>query len=111
MWGSYSSISSMVHLCFFRSSRVANRCTFCWARSPYGMGWRMATTFLPSFCSAFTTARLVWLLPQPVRTAHTDTTGFVDWTMVASGPIRRKSAPLASTRDALCITTSWGTSL
>ena len=60
---------------------------------------------------SFIIAIIVWLLPEPVRTAQTDITGFTDFTWVASSPIKRKSAPAASTIEALCITTSWGTSL
>ena len=51
--------------------------------------------------------RLVWLLPLPVRTAHTATTGFVAPSIVRSGPRSRKSTPAASAREAMCITSSW----
>jgi hypothetical protein len=51
--------------------------------------------------------RLVWLLPAPVRTAQTATTGLLLGSMVARGPSSRKSAPVASTREALCMTSSW----
>ena len=57
------------------------------------------------------TRRVVWLLPQPVRTAPMETTGLDDSTKVLSSPISRKSAPAAMTSEALCITYSWGTSL
>jgi hypothetical protein len=46
------------------------------------------------------TRRVVWLLPEPVRTAHTETTGLVDLIWVVPMPIRRKSAPAASTAEA-----------
>jgi hypothetical protein len=52
------------------------------------------------------TRRLVWLLPLPVRTAHTATTGFSLVNIVARGPSSVKSAPAASAREARCIT-SW----
>ena len=51
--------------------------------------------------------RLVWLLPLPVRTAQTATTGLAAWSIVRSGPSSRKSAPAARARDAVCITSSW----
>ena len=38
----------------------------------------MATTFLPIWCNMWQIRRVVWLLPQPVRTAQTATTGLVD---------------------------------
>ena len=50
--------------------------------------------------------RLVWLLPQPVRTAETATTGFVLSQHRRLRAEQRKSAPAASTVDALCITSS-----
>jgi len=57
------------------------------------------------------TLRLVWLLPQPVRTAQTETTGLVLLTMVSLGPSRTNVAPAAWTWLALCMTYSWATSL
>ncbi len=48
---------------------------------------------------------------MPVRTAHTATRGTFDSIMVDRGPMSRKSAPQASTSEALCITVSWETSL
>ena len=42
------------------------------------------------------TSRLVWLLPAPVRTAHTATTGFSLSSIVERGPSSVKSAPAAS---------------
>ncbi len=54
--------------------------------------------------------RLVWLLPAPVRVAHTATTGFGHSSMVVRGPSSVKSAPAASTIDARCITSSCGRS-
>jgi hypothetical protein len=50
--------------------------------------------------------RLVGLLPEPVRTAVTATTGFDASSIVAFGPSSMKSAPAARARDALCITSS-----
>jgi hypothetical protein len=43
------------------------------------------------------TRRVVWLFPEPVRTAVIDTTGFVDFTIVDAGPSNMKSAPAAFT--------------
>ena len=43
------------------------------------------------------TRRDVWLLPEPVRTAHTDTTGLVLVIWVSSGPSRVNDAPAAIT--------------
>jgi hypothetical protein len=75
------------------------------------MGWRTATTFLPIAFSICTTLRLVWLLPQPVRLAHTATMGLVDAIMVRAGLSSWKSAPAALHRLARFITRSWETSL
>jgi len=68
------------------------------------MGWRTTTTFLPISRRRSDTRRLVWLLPDPVRTAHTEITGTLDSSMVSFQPIRRKSAPAARTIEARCIT-------
>ena len=56
--------------------------------------------------SIWTMAREVWLLPEPVRTAQTAMTGFVDLTWVSLGPRREKEAPAAFTR-ALMLMTCW----
>ncbi len=61
------------------------------------MGWRMAATRKPISRRINETRRVVWLLPEPVRTAQTETTGLVDLICVFFMPIRRKSAPAAST--------------
>ena len=74
------------------------------------MGWRTSATRNPWSSSSRPTAREVWLFPQPVRTAVTATTGRGLVSIVAPGPSRRKSAPVASTRDAWCITSVWGRS-
>ena len=103
---SYSSRSSTVGCEASISSSVAKRWTRIASRSPYGIGCLTSATFRPASSSACPTLRLVWLLPQPVRVAQTATTGFDEWSIVASGPISRKSAPAASTIDALCITVS-----
>ena len=66
----------------------------------------MLTTFLPASRSSTWILRVVWLLPAPVRTAHTAITGFVLLTIVWSGPSRRKSAPSAFTSAERCITYS-----
>ena len=110
MCGSYSSRSSIVQSYRSRSSRVAYRCTRWASRSPYGIGWRTATTRLPSSFSAPAIARVVWLLPTPVRTAVTATTGTSASSIVASGPSRRKFAPAAITSEPLLITYSCRTS-
>ncbi len=83
---------------------LAYRCTFCATRSPYGMGWRMATTFFPCARSRLQTLREVWLLPAPVRTATTAITGFVERIMVFSAPSTVKLAPSDMTSEALDIT-------
>ena len=75
------------------------------------MGWRIATTRRPFARRMAATRRVVWLLPAPVRTAHTDTTGTFAFSMLAFGPMSRKSAPQARTWDAWCITVSCETSL
>ncbi len=75
------------------------------------MGWRTATTLCPSDCKTAHTWRVVWLLPLPVRPAHTDTTGLRLFSCVEAGPISRKSAPAAIASDALCMTYSCDTSL
>jgi hypothetical protein len=50
-------------------------------------------------------------MAQHSRTAQTAITGMPALIMVASGPRSRKSAPAESTREAPCITASWGMSL
>jgi len=40
------------------------------------MGWRTTTTFFPQDLRIRATFLVVWDFPQPVRTAHTATTGF-----------------------------------
>ena len=67
------------------------------------MGCRTTTTRLPSSRNSRLTRRVVWLLPQPVRTAQTETTGWVERSMVAPAPSSLKFAPQAKTADALCI--------
>src|SRR4030043_360777 len=104
MCGSYSSLSSIVHLCLFRSSYVAKRCQICSRRSPYGIGCLIAATLNPLLFRILATIREVWLFPDPVLTAHTETIGTFDFTIVVLGPISRKSAPLAIASEALCMT-------
>src|SRR3972149_5712915 len=70
MWGSYSSRSSIVHSYLSRSAYVAKRSTAWDARSPYGMGWRITTTFFPCSRRMWATRRVVWLFPLPVRHAQ-----------------------------------------
>ena len=74
------------------------------------MGWRTATTFFPASFSTPAMARVVWLLPTPVRTAQTATMGMHALSIVASGPSSTKFAPAASTWLALCMTYSCETS-
>ena len=57
--------------------------------------------------SVSATLRVVWLLPAPVRTAQTATTGTVASSIVSFGPSSSKFAPVASTRLAMCMTYSW----
>jgi hypothetical protein len=59
------------------------------------MGWRTTTTRLPAAFRVSTTARVVWLLPEPVRTAQMATTGTVASSIVSSGPRRTNDAPAA----------------
>jgi hypothetical protein len=66
----------------------------------------MGATSSPASMSRRPTRRLVWLLPAPVRVAHTATTGLVLCSIDARGPTRRKSAPAAMAIDALCMTSS-----
>ena len=54
-------------------------------RSPYGIGWRRTATRLPSFRKSSATRRVVWLLPEPVRTAQIAATGFDDAIIVSCG--------------------------
>ena len=75
------------------------------------MGCRTTTTRRPAARNKPATRREVWLLPLPVRTAHTATTGTRAWSMVLWGPDRPKSAPAASAREARCITCSCARSL
>ena len=66
------------------------------------------------------TRLVVWLLPEPVRTAQTATHGFVEVSIVSRGDNSVNDAPAASARDATCITspcltseyekTTWSTS-
>ena len=57
----------------------------------------MTATCLPAALSISATFLVVWLLPQPVRTAQTDMTGLEDCIMVCSPPNNLKWAPTAST--------------
>ena len=54
--------------------------------------------------------RVVWLLPEPVRTAQTATTGLEEVSIVRCGESRLYEAPAARTREPMCITCSWVTS-
>ncbi len=92
------------------SEIVANRCTRIGSRSPYGIGCRISPTLSPAPTRMRPISRLVWLLPLPVRTAQTETTGLVAASIVEPGPGRLKSAFAAWTRAAQCMTCSYGTS-
>src|SRR4029453_15333545 len=83
----------MVALAATRSSTGVNRCTAWLARSPYGIGWRTATTLRPAARRISATRLVVWLLPAPVRTAHTATTGTEADSSVCRGPRRPESRP------------------
>ena len=74
------------------------------------MGWRTATTLRPAARRISATRLVVWDLPDPVRTAHTATTGTAATSSVCLGPSSRKSAPAARTLEATCITSTWRTS-
>ena len=87
---SYSSRSSIVGCVASISSIVSKRCTRIASRSPYGIGCRTSATLRPASSRIRPTLRLVWLLPQPVRTAQTETTGFSLSSIVAFGPSRRE---------------------
>ena len=65
----------------------------------------------PSRAGCRATARVVWLLPAPVRTAQTETTGTFAFSMLAFGPDQPEVGAAASTSEALCITVSCETSL
>ena len=54
--------------------------------------------------------RVVWDLPTPVRTAHTDTTGLVLRIIVLRALGSQKSAPDAMHDEPRCITCSCRTS-
>jgi hypothetical protein len=76
-----------------------------------GMGCLMMATFLPALVNRLATYLVVWLLPLPVLTAVTATTLRLEGSIVVLVPISLKSAPQASTIDALCITYWCDTSL
>ena len=107
---SYSSRSSTVGFAASMSASEPKRCTRIASRSPYGIGCRTSATDRPCERRIRPTARLVWLLPQPVRTAVTAITGLTLFSIVDLGPSRVKSAPAASAIDALCMTVSWARS-
>ena len=85
---------------------VAKRWTRIASRSPYGIGWRIRPTRRPASSSERPIARLVWLLPLPVRTEQTATTGTGHGIIVARGPSSVKSAPAARASEARCMTCS-----
>ena len=86
--GSNSSISSTVQLCFSRSEISAKRIDL--LREQIAVGHRVPDgDDLEAAAIRFSMiARDVWLLPAPVRTAPTATTGFELLICVASGPSR-----------------------
>ena len=53
----------------------------------------MAATFRPCSLSMAAMRRVVWLLPDPVLTAHTEITGFVLLSIVSAAPRILKLAP------------------
>jgi len=65
------------------------------------MGWRTTATVWPRRARMRATARATWLLPLPVRTAQTETTGLRDGSMVATGEGRRNDAPAAKAMEAI----------
>ena len=71
----------------------------------------MTASFLPFALRISQTRRVVWLLPDPVRTAVIETTGFVDLTIVEAGPRSMKSAPAAFTAAERSMTYWFETSL
>ena len=88
------------------SSSVAKRWTRIASRSPYGIGCRTSATLRPGVEQDLPDRRLVWLLPQPVRVAQHGDDGLGRAQHRRLGPSSRKSAPAASTIEALCITVS-----
>src|SRR5579871_1755325 len=96
----------MVQCARSRSSMEPNRWTAWAARSPYGIGWRITATRRPLLRKNRATYRERGLLPDPVRTAQTLTTGFEDRIIVEAGPASTKLGPAARTADALCITSA-----
>ena len=101
--GSYSSRSSIVHPAALISASDPKRCTRAFKRSPYGMGWRIATGFLPAFASIAAIKRVTPDFPHPVLTAHTEITGFEEWSMERSAPRSTKLASSEVTSEALCM--------
>src|SRR5947199_9598586 len=73
------------------------------------MGWRRTATRLPASRRSAAMWRVVWLLPEPVRTAQTATTGFDEVIIVSRGASSRNDAPAASAGDPMCITSSCAT--
>lgn len=53
----------------------------------------MAATLYPMLRKIFDTRRVVWLFPDPVRTAHTETTGLEDFNLRAVGSHQTKIRP------------------
>ena len=102
--------SSMVQCWRSQSSTVANRCTACWLKSPYGIGWRTTRGRRPWACRSAEILRTTESFPHPVRTAHMEITGREDVRKLRAGPIRRKSAPRERTREARCMSVLWETS-
>jgi len=52
------------------------------------------------------TRLVVWLLPEPVRTAQIATVGFDEPSIVCRGAISSNEAPAASAREPMCMTCS-----
>jgi hypothetical protein len=67
----------------------------------------MAMILFPFLFMYWTILLLTLDFPQPVLTAHTDTTGTFDFMNVSSAPKSPKFAPFASTSEALSPTCSW----
>ena len=89
------------------SSSVAKRWTRIASRSPYGIGWRTSATLQARVEQrpADLAAGLALAAAGADRADRDDRLRRAA-SIVAFGPEQRKSAPAASTSDALCITVS-----
>ncbi len=107
MYGSYSSLSSIVIPYLSKSSNEANLCTAIFAKSgAYAIGCLTIPTLYPLETNSFTTALLTVLLPAPVLTAVTAITGFDAGSIVSNGPSILNEAPASSAIESSLPTSS-----